>query len=116
MIKKLLEASGLLAATNQCWKSNYGGVKKDVIKRLSELEKENMRLKRAVDDLSHAKMIPRKAPKGTQTYPVHSNEALSWSAPSGLWVCNGLYRWRCHGLRIVGPSGAKNSGCDQEVV
>jgi putative transposase len=115
-VEEACRALGVSAAPHQHRKSHYGGVKKNVIKRLRELEKENARLKRAVADLSHAKMITLKAPKGTQTSPVHSKEALSWSAPSGLWVCNGLYPWRCHGLRIVGPSGAKNSGCNQEVV
>ena len=33
-------------ATYQRWKSQYSGVKKDTLKRLKELEKENARLKR----------------------------------------------------------------------
>jgi putative transposase len=60
IIKKLREAGGLLAArktveevcrvlgtsvaTYQRWKSQYGGVKTDALKRLRELEKENARL------------------------------------------------------------------------
>lgn len=32
------------------WKSQYSGVKKDTLKRLKELEKENARLKRLVAD------------------------------------------------------------------
>jgi putative transposase len=73
IIKKLREASGLLAAgksveeacralgvsaaTYQRWKAHYGGVKKDAIKRLRALEKENARLKRAVADLTLDKAI-----------------------------------------------------------
>ena len=37
-------------ATYQRWKSKYSGVKKDTLKRLKELEKENARLKRRVAD------------------------------------------------------------------
>jgi alpha-L-arabinofuranosidase len=35
-------------ATYQRWKSQYSGVKKDTLKRLKELEKENARFKRRV--------------------------------------------------------------------
>jgi len=37
-------------ATYQRWKSQYYGVRKDALKRLKELEKENTRLKRLVAD------------------------------------------------------------------
>jgi putative transposase len=80
IIKKLREASGLLAAgkevqevsrslgvsvaTYQRWKSHYGGVKKDALKRLRELEKENARLKRAVADLILDKAILKEVAEG----------------------------------------------------
>ena len=80
IIKKLREASGLLAAgksveeacralgvsaaTYQRWKADYGGVKKDAIKRLRELEKENARLKRAVADLTLDKAILKEIAEG----------------------------------------------------
>ncbi len=80
IIKKLREASGLLAAgksvkeacralgvsaaTYQRWKTHYGGVKKDAIKRLRELEKENARLKRAVADLTRDKAILKEIAEG----------------------------------------------------
>jgi len=47
------EACRLIAvsmATYQRWNSQYSGVKKDALKRLKELEKENARLKRLVAD------------------------------------------------------------------
>ncbi|NJM37224.1 MAG: hypothetical protein HC845_04770 [Akkermansiaceae bacterium] len=60
-------------ATYQRWKSQYSGVKKDALKRLKELEKENTRLKRLVVDqaldmanellLIPAKMIPKRRRK-----------------------------------------------------
>jgi putative transposase len=37
-------------ATYQRWRGQYSGVKKDALKRLRELEKENIRLKKLVAD------------------------------------------------------------------
>jgi transposase-like protein len=37
-------------ATCLRWKGQYGGMKKDALKRLKELEKENSRLKKLVAD------------------------------------------------------------------
>ena len=51
--KNVEEACRMIAvsmATYQRWKSQYSGVKKDALKRLKELEKENARLKRLVAD------------------------------------------------------------------
>ena len=51
--KTVEEACRLISvsmATYQRWKSQYSGVKKDTLKRLKELEKENTRLKRLVAD------------------------------------------------------------------
>jgi transposase-like protein len=80
IIKKLREADGLLAGgksveeacralgvsapTYHRWKSHYGGVKKDALKRLRELEKENARLKRAVADLTLDKAILKEVAEG----------------------------------------------------
>jgi hypothetical protein len=80
IIKKLREAEGLIAAgkgveaavraigvsmaTYQRWKSRYGGMKKDALKRLRELEKENARLKRAVADLTLDKAILKEIAEG----------------------------------------------------
>jgi putative transposase len=47
--KTAKEACRIIAvsmATYQRWKSQYSGVKKDALKRLKELEKESVRLKR----------------------------------------------------------------------
>ncbi len=43
------------------WKSQYGGMKADAMKRLKELEEENRRLKRAVADLTLDKQILKEA-------------------------------------------------------
>lgn len=46
------------------WKKEYGGAKADEIKRLKELEKENVRLKEIVADLELDKKILKEALKG----------------------------------------------------
>lgn len=46
------------------WRKEYGGLKVDQAKRLKELEKENVRLRRAVSDLTLDKLILQEASKG----------------------------------------------------
>jgi uncharacterized protein YjcR len=80
IIRKLREAESELAAgmsmesmckkleiseaTYHRWKSQYGGMKADEVKRLKELEKENGRLKKIVADLELDKEILKEAMKG----------------------------------------------------
>lgn len=51
-------------ATYQRWKSEYGGMKTDALKRLKELEKENSRLKRIVAELTIDKIILKEVAEG----------------------------------------------------
>ena len=46
------------------WRKEYGGLKSNQAKRLKKLEKENVRLRRAVSDLTLDKMILREAAQG----------------------------------------------------
>jgi len=46
------------------WRSEYGGMKSDQVKRLKELELENARLRRAVSDLTLDKLILSEAARG----------------------------------------------------
>jgi len=46
------------------WRKEYGGMDTEQLKRLKELEKENMRLKRVVADLSLEKAILAEAARG----------------------------------------------------
>ena len=46
------------------WRKEFGGLKLDQVKRLKELENENVRLRRAVSDLTLDKMILAEAAKG----------------------------------------------------
>jgi len=59
-----VRAIGVSVATYQQLKSRYGGIKKDALKRLRELEKENARLKRAVADLTLDKAILKEIAEG----------------------------------------------------
>ena len=43
------------------WRKEYGGLKVDQVKRLKDLEKENIRLRKAVSDLTLDKLILKEA-------------------------------------------------------
>jgi len=65
--KSMAEAIRLIGVTEVTyyrWRSEYGGLKGDQVKRLRELEAENARLRRAVSDLTLDKMILAEAAKG----------------------------------------------------
>ena len=55
---------GVTEVTYYRWRSEYGGLKGDQVKRLKDLEIENNRLRRAVSDLTLDKLIPAEAAKG----------------------------------------------------
>jgi putative transposase len=48
---------GVTEPTYYRWRKLYGGMNRDQLKRLKELETENQRLRRAVSDLTLDKMI-----------------------------------------------------------
>ena len=61
------EASRKLGITDQTyyrWRREYGGMRVDQAKRLKELEKENIRLKRLVADISLDNAILKEASRG----------------------------------------------------
>jgi putative transposase len=55
---------GVTEQTYYRWRKQYGGMNRDQLKRLKELEKENARLRRAVSDLTLDKLILAEAAKG----------------------------------------------------
>ena len=55
---------GISEQTYYRWRKEYGGMRVDQAKRLKELEKENMRLKRLVADLSLVNDILKEAVRG----------------------------------------------------
>ena len=46
------------------WRKQYGGMNRDQLRRLKELETENQRLRRAVSDLTLDKLILKEAARG----------------------------------------------------
>ncbi len=52
---------GVSEATFHRWRNQYGGLKQDEAKRLTELEAENARLKRLVAELALDKQMPQEA-------------------------------------------------------
>ena len=55
---------GIAEQTYYRWRREYGGMKVDQAKRLKELEKENIRLKRLVADLSLDNAILKEVSRG----------------------------------------------------
>ncbi len=55
---------GVTVQTYYRWRRLYGGMGREQLKRLKELEKENQRLRRAVSDLTLDKLILTEAARG----------------------------------------------------
>ena len=55
---------GVTQQTYYRWRREYGGMNREQLKRLKELETENQRLRKAVSDLTLDKMILAEAAKG----------------------------------------------------
>ena len=63
-VAEAVRSIGVTEVTYYRWRSEYGGLKGDQVKRLKELETENARLRRAVSDLTLDKLILAEAAKG----------------------------------------------------
>lgn len=63
-VAEAIRSIGVTEVTYYRWRSEYGGLKGDQVKRLKELERENSRLRRAVSDLTLDKMILVEASRG----------------------------------------------------
>ena len=59
-----VRAIGVTESTYYRWRSEYGGLKLDQVKRLKQLEAENARLRKAVADLTLEKVILKEAASG----------------------------------------------------
>jgi putative transposase len=55
---------GVTEVTYYRWRQEFGGLKSDQVKRLKELEGENVRLRRAISDLTLDKLILQEAARG----------------------------------------------------
>ena len=63
-VAEAIRAIGVTEVTYYRWRSEYGGMKLDQVKRLKELEVENARLRKAVSDLTLDKLILKEAARG----------------------------------------------------
>jgi len=63
-VAEAIRSIGVTEVTYYRWRSEYGGLKGDQVKRLKELEVENSRLRRAVSALTLEKLILKEAASG----------------------------------------------------
>ena len=63
-VAEAIRQIGVSEVTYYRWRSEYGGLKSDQVKRLKELEMENAKLRRAVSDLTLEKLILKEAASG----------------------------------------------------
>jgi transposase len=63
-IPEVIKALGVHEVTYYRWRKEYGGLQVSQAKRLKELERENVRLRRAVSDLTLDKLILQEASRG----------------------------------------------------
>ena len=63
-VAQAIKALEVSEVTYYRWRKEYGGMNTTQAKRLKELEKENVRLRRAVSDLTLDKLILKEAAKG----------------------------------------------------
>jgi len=64
LVAEAIRSIGVTEVTYDRWRSEYGGLESDQVKRLKELEAENTRLRRAVSDLTLEKLILKEAASG----------------------------------------------------
>ena len=65
-VAEAIRSIGVTEVTFYRWRTEYGGLKGDQVKRLKALEAENARLRRAVSDLTLDKMILAEAARGPE--------------------------------------------------
>ena len=70
-VAEAVRAIGVTEPTYYRWRSEYGGLKLDQVKRLKQLEAENGRLRKAVADLTLEKLILKEATVRRYHYESH---------------------------------------------
>ena len=63
-MEEVLREIDVTANTYYRWRKEYGGLKTDQARRMKDLEKENLRLRRAISDLTLDKLILQEAARG----------------------------------------------------
>ena len=61
---EVCRALGVAEQTYYRWREEYGGLKVDQARRFKKLERENLRLRRAIADLTLDKLILKEAAEG----------------------------------------------------
>jgi putative transposase len=59
-----VKSIGVTEVSYYRWRREFGGLKTDQVKRIKELEMENLRLRKAVSDLTLDKLILKEAASG----------------------------------------------------
>ena len=67
---------GVTVQTYYRWRRLYGGMGREQLRRLKELEKENQRLRRAVSDLTLDKLILAEAGQGKLLSPARRRRCI----------------------------------------
>jgi putative transposase len=63
-VAEAVRAISVTEVTYYRWRQEFGGLKSDQVKRMKDLEAENVRLRRAISDLTLDKMILKEAASG----------------------------------------------------
>ena len=63
-VAEAVRSIGVTEGTYYRWRSEYGGLKSDQVKRLKELEMEDARLRWGISDLTLEKLILKEAASG----------------------------------------------------
>ena len=63
-VGEAVRSIGVTQFTYYRWRKEFGGLKRDQVQRLKELEKENGRLRKAVSDLTLEKLVLKEAVSG----------------------------------------------------
>ena len=63
-VAEAIRAIGVTEVTYYRWRREFGGLKSDAVKRMKELEAENVRLRKAVADLTLEEQILAEAARG----------------------------------------------------
>ena len=63
-VAEAVRSIGVTEGTYYRWRAEYSGLKLDQVRRLKQLEQENVRLRRAVSDLTLEKLILKEAASG----------------------------------------------------
>ncbi|WOI35547.1 IS3 family transposase (plasmid) [Tritonibacter scottomollicae] len=75
-VQEAVRQIGVTVQTYYRWRKQYGGMSRDQLKRLKELETENTRLRRAVSDLTLDKMILAEAAPGKLLSPSRRRQCI----------------------------------------